>query len=164
MQAQRCMKPECRGWLLEQRADNLHAGEAWACTACGASVPSHHVDGASGPQDRADALRQKWRQALGTVRGQVRALQGSVRVLANRRTSHLSWPCWGQQRIAMRLCPTAVAPAQVPPISNMLCYMQWHAAGCLGSNSGGCLAPCMDVCADMLLVCEPVLAALSSCS
>jgi hypothetical protein len=73
LQAQHCTKPECRGWLLEQRSDNLRAGEAWACTVCGVSVPSHHLDGASGAQDRADALRLKWRQALTVVRSQVRA-------------------------------------------------------------------------------------------
>ena len=71
LQAQRCGQPGCTGWLLEQRRDNLHAGEAWACTACGVSVPSRAIDGASAPQDVADALRQKWRQALATVRVKV---------------------------------------------------------------------------------------------
>ena len=67
LQAQRCPQPGCRGWLLEQRPDNLHAGDAWACTACSASVPSHSISG-RGPQDVADALSLRWRQAVADMR------------------------------------------------------------------------------------------------
>ncbi len=72
LQAQHCRAEGCRGgWLLEQRADSLSEGATWACTACGASIPSRALDGASGPQDRADALKKAWSQAAGMLQVKV---------------------------------------------------------------------------------------------
>ena len=72
MQAQHCRAGGCRGgWLLEQRADSLSEGATWACAACGASVPSRALDGASGPQDTADGLKTAWNQAAATLRVKV---------------------------------------------------------------------------------------------
>ena len=73
LQAQKCGEAGCKGWLLEQRSDCLgEEGQTWACTDCGASVPSRAAtDGPPGSQDRADALRIRWQQALSAVRAKV---------------------------------------------------------------------------------------------
>ena len=101
MQGVKCRQGKCKGFLLEQRADELSDGCHWACTGCSCSVPSLPASGTTPspaqlvyPEALMASLRCSWEEAMGLMQTKVGSSVDRVLFVYRHICQDFSKPVW----------------------------------------------------------------------